>query len=91
MWSVVGPQEGPVASATSTLPHSLTKALALDCEMVGVGPGGEESVAARVSLVNQFGKCVYDKYVKVKQPVTDYRTAISGVRPQHLLQGGSRG
>ncbi|XP_049629647.1 RNA exonuclease 4 [Suncus etruscus] len=65
----------------------LTKALALDCEMVGVGPGGEESVAARVSLVNQFGKCVYDKYVKVKQPVTDYRTAISGVRPQHLLQG----
>ncbi|XP_055988887.1 RNA exonuclease 4 [Sorex fumeus] len=65
----------------------LTRALALDCEMVGVGPGGEESVAARVSVVNQFGKCVYDKYVKPTQPVTDYRTAVSGIRPQHLGHG----
>ncbi|XP_004677912.1 PREDICTED: RNA exonuclease 4 [Condylura cristata] len=65
----------------------LTKALALDCEMVGVGPKGEESVAARVSLVNQFGKCVYDKYVRPAQPVTDYRTAVSGIRPEHLGQG----
>lgn len=65
----------------------LTKALALDCEMVGVGPAGEESLAARVSLVNQFGKCVYDKYVKPTQPVTDYRTAVSGIRPEHLQQG----
>ncbi|XP_037348853.1 RNA exonuclease 4 isoform X2 [Talpa occidentalis] len=65
----------------------LTKALALDCEMVGVGPKGEESVAARVSLVNQFGKCVYDKFVRPTQPVTDYRTAVSGIRPEHLGQG----
>lgn len=65
----------------------LTRALALDCEMVGVGPGGEESVAARVSLVNQFGRCVYDKYVKPTQPVTDYRTAVSGIQPQHLGHG----
>jgi len=48
-----------------------TKALALDCEMVGVGPKGEESIAARVSIVNQYGKCVYDKYVKPTEPVTD--------------------
>ncbi|XP_070374536.1 RNA exonuclease 4 isoform X2 [Equus asinus] len=65
----------------------LTKALALDCEMVGVGPSGEESIAARVSVVNQYGKCVYDKYVKPTQPVTDYRTAVSGIRPEHLRQG----
>ncbi|XP_054989087.1 RNA exonuclease 4 [Sorex araneus] len=65
----------------------LTRALALDCEMVGVGPGGEESVAARVSVVNQFGRCVYDKYVKPSQPVTDYRTAVSGIQPQHLGHG----
>lgn len=65
----------------------LTKALALDCEMVGVGPGGEENLAARVSIVNQFGKCVYDKYIKPTQPVTDYRTAVSGVRPEHLQHG----
>ncbi|ELV12658.1 RNA exonuclease 4 [Tupaia chinensis] len=65
----------------------LTRAVALDCEMVGVGPKGEESIAARVSVVNQHGKCVYDKYVKPTEPVTDYRTAVSGVRPEHLRQG----
>lgn len=56
--------------------------------MVGVGPQGDESMLARVSLVNQFGKCVYDKYVKPTQPVTDYRTAVSGIRPENLAQGG---
>ncbi|KAF4016827.1 hypothetical protein G4228_007862 [Cervus hanglu yarkandensis] len=65
----------------------LTKALAMDCEMVGVGPKGEESIVARVSLVNQHGRCVYDKHVKPTQPVTDYRTAVSGVRPADLAQG----
>ncbi|XP_052580317.1 RNA exonuclease 4 [Peromyscus californicus insignis] len=65
----------------------LTKALALDCEMVGVGPKGEDSIAARVSIVNQYGKCVYDKYVKPTEPVTDYRTAVSGIRPENLKQG----
>uniref|UniRef100_A0A0D9RRY4 RNA exonuclease 4 n=1 Tax=Chlorocebus sabaeus TaxID=60711 RepID=A0A0D9RRY4_CHLSB len=65
----------------------LTRALALDCEMVGVGPKGEDSVAARVSIVNQYGKCVYDKYVKPTEPVTDYRTAVSGIRPENLKQG----
>lgn len=57
--------------------------------MVGVGPTGEESIVARVSIVNQFGKCVYDKYVKPTQQVTDYRTAVSGIRPENLKQGGS--
>ncbi|XP_049751109.1 RNA exonuclease 4 isoform X1 [Elephas maximus indicus] len=65
----------------------LTRALALDCEMVGVGPKGEESIAARVSIVNQHGKCVYDKYIRPAEPVTDYRTAVSGIRPENLKQG----
>lgn len=65
----------------------LTKALGMDCEMVGVGPTGEDSIVARVSIVNQFGKCVYDKYVKPTQQVTDYRTAVSGIRPENLKQG----
>ncbi|KAM9206239.1 RNA exonuclease 4 isoform 1-T1 [Dugong dugon] len=65
----------------------LTRALALDCEMVGVGPKGEESIAARVSIVNQCGKCVYDKYIQPAEPVTDYRTAVSGIRPENLKQG----
>ena len=61
-----------------------TKAIAMDCEMVGVGYKGDESVLARVSLVNHFGHCVYDKYVKAREKVTDYRTAVSGIRPEDI-------
>ncbi|KAJ8682281.1 hypothetical protein QAD02_018073 [Eretmocerus hayati] len=64
----------------------LTKAIAMDCEMVGIGDG-QESMIARVSIVNQNGFCVYDKYVKPTEPVVDYRTAVSGIRPQHLQNG----
>ncbi|XP_076850487.1 RNA exonuclease 4 [Brachyhypopomus gauderio] len=64
--------------------EGLTRAVAIDCEMVGVGPDGEESMLARVSLVNQFGKCVYDKYVQPTERVTDYRTAVSGIRPADI-------
>lgn len=61
----------------------------MDCEMVGVGPSGEDSIVARVSIVNLFGKCIYDKYVKPTEEVTDYRTAVSGIRPEHLKTGRS--
>ncbi|XP_054030301.1 RNA exonuclease 4 [Dryobates pubescens] len=67
--------------------EGLTRAVAMDCEMVGVGPKGEDSIVARVSLVNQFGKCIYDKYVKPTEEVTDYRTAVSGIRPQNIKAG----
>ncbi|NXQ17339.1 REXO4 exonuclease, partial [Peucedramus taeniatus] len=67
--------------------EGLTRAVAMDCEMVGVGPKGEDSILARVSIVNQFGKCVYDKYVKPTEKVTDYRTAVSGIRPQNINSG----
>ncbi|XP_076469750.1 RNA exonuclease 4-like [Babylonia areolata] len=61
-----------------------TKALAMDCEMVGVGNEGEESILARVSIVNQHGHCIYDKFVKPREKVTDFRTHVSGVRPENL-------
>lgn len=67
--------------------EGLTKAVAVDCEMVGVGPDGRDSILARVSLVNQFGKCIYDKFVKPTEKVTDYRTAISGIRPEDIKNG----
>ncbi|KAM6964057.1 RNA exonuclease 4 [Tautogolabrus adspersus] len=67
--------------------EGLTRAVAIDCEMVGVGPDGEDSILARVSLVNQFGKCIYDKFVKPTEKVTDYRTAVSGVRPDDIRDG----
>lgn len=63
----------------------LTQFVAMDCEMVGTGFDGTNSVLARVSIVNLFGHCVYDKYVKPTEEVTDYRTEVSGIRPENLV------
>lgn len=87
VWKRLGKSKSNITLEKEQAFSGLTKALALDCEMVGVGPKGEESIAARVSIVNQYGKCVYDKYVKPTEPVTDYRTAVSGIRPENLKQG----
>lgn len=58
--------------------------VAIDCEMVGVGPAGRHSVLARVSLVDFFGNCLLDTFVRVEERVTDYRTHVSGVNPSDL-------
>lgn len=64
-----------------------TRVVAMDCEMVGVGHEGKDSVLARVSLVNVMGHVIYDKFVKPTEEVVDYRTAVSGVRPSDLEKG----
>ena len=62
------------------------KFIAIDCEMVGVGPTPDtDSALARVSIVNYHGHQLYDSFVQPKEPVTDYRTFVSGITPQ-LLQ-----
>ncbi|KAG0523450.1 hypothetical protein BDA96_07G124400 [Sorghum bicolor] len=63
---------------------SLTKAVAIDCEMVGVGSDGSKSALGRVTLVNSFGNVVYDEYVRTVERIVDYRTRISGIRPKHM-------
>ncbi|GAA5994043.1 hypothetical protein JCM5350_000057 [Sporobolomyces pararoseus] len=63
--------------------------LALDCEMVGVGPSGVESTLARVSIVNYHGFTVLDRFVRPREKVTDYRTWVSGVREQDLKNAPS--
>ncbi|KAJ1528236.1 REX4, RNA exonuclease 4 [Cladochytrium tenue] len=50
--------------------------------MVGVGPDGERSILARASLVNYHGHPVLDVFVVPTEPVTDYRTHVSGVTPE---------
>lgn len=60
------------------------KCVAIDCEMVGTGPGGKVSELARCSVVNYVGDVIYDKYIKPEQPVFDYRTRWSGITQQHL-------
>ncbi|CAB3258185.1 unnamed protein product [Arctia plantaginis] len=67
--------------------NRLTKFLAIDCEMVGVGYDGSDHMLARVSIVNKFGDCIYDKFVKAREEVKDYRTNISGVRKEDMMNG----
>ncbi|KAK1827649.1 ribonuclease H-like domain-containing protein [Podospora conica] len=60
------------------------KYLAIDCEMVGVGPAGHQSALARVSVVDFHGRQVYDSFVRPRQPVSDWRTHVSGVSPANM-------
>ncbi|KAH8996292.1 ribonuclease H-like domain-containing protein [Lactarius akahatsu] len=59
--------------------------IALDCEMVGVGPMGAESTLARVSVVNYFGAVLLDEFVRQKERVTDWRTQWSGIRAKDMI------
>ena len=61
-----------------------TSFVALDCEMVGVGPGGYESSCAKVTIVDWNGQTLLDAYIQQTQEVTDYRTFVSGITPQIL-------
>jgi RNA exonuclease 4 len=78
-------QNGVSATPKPTvISAKITKTVGIDCEMVGVGETGKDSILARVSLVNQYGEAIYDKYVLPTEKVTDYRTRVSGIRPEDL-------
>ncbi|KAK6531218.1 3'-5' exonuclease [Arthrobotrys megalospora] len=73
------------ASANSAKSSEAGRYIAIDCEMVGVGPPDHElSALARVSLVNYNGHCVLDTFVKPKERVTDWRTWVSGVSAKDM-------
>ncbi len=76
----------PLISSSHTLPHThsthhssnshsstITSVVAMDCEMVGVGPAGVNHALARCSIVNFHGEVLYDKYVKPGETVTGER------------------
>jgi len=78
------PQPGAGDLVKSKSYQGTTRVLGMDCEMVGVGTAGQDSILARVSIVNHFGHVLYDKFVAPREKVVDYRTAVSGVRPEDL-------
>ncbi|XP_008561492.1 PREDICTED: interferon-stimulated gene 20 kDa protein [Galeopterus variegatus] len=59
------------------------EAVAMDCEMVGLGPF-RVSGLARCSIVNFSGIVLYDKFIRPEGEITDYRTPVSGVTRQHM-------
>jgi RNA exonuclease 4 len=58
--------------------------VALDCEMVGVGYKGQESVVARVTIINWDVEIILDCFVRCDQFVVDYRTHVSGITKDDL-------
>lgn len=60
---------------------SETGIIAVDCEMVKTTKGLE---LARVSLVLESGRVLYDEYVIPEFPVIDYLTQFSGITPKLL-------
>jgi len=65
----------------------VTEVLALDCEMVGISEEFDERELARVSVVNQYGYCIFDSFAKPDAPVVKYHTKWSGVREEDLIHG----
>ena len=64
-----------------------SEVVALDCEMVGVGPGGIDSVLARACVIDGAGTMLIDTYCNAVgdlRLITDYRTWCSGVEQKHV-------
>ena len=82
--SVTQENSGPDAqkSMQDLFPEK-SKYVACDCEMVGVGMA-RVSALARASLVDWNGQVLYDKFVRPKEKITDYRTRVSGVRRRDM-------
>jgi hypothetical protein len=87
-----GPLPRGVPDAILTEADGLTveerkKYIGLDCEMVGIGAEGKRSALARACLVDYDGVKIYDRFVRPKGFVTDFRTKYSGVRQSDLRMG----
>ncbi|CUS22630.1 LAQU0S06e02388g1_1 [Lachancea quebecensis] len=78
--------EADMAARSINRASEIGKYVAIDCEFVGVGPEGKDSALARATVVNYFGHVVLDVFVKPQEKVTDWRTWVSGVRPQDMKQ-----
>ena len=68
-----------------------TKILGLDCEMVGAGSKGQRSILARVSIVDQFGQVLYDKFVTTKHKVSsNLKSPIFWILPRGIYSSKVR-
>ena len=64
--------------------------VSLDCEFVGLydqANDHSEHSLARVSIVNYHGAIVLDTFVAQREKVGDWRTWVSGVRPEDVING----
>ncbi|CAM9599977.1 unnamed protein product [Phaeothamnion confervicola] len=83
------PATAAAAAIDALSPDEKTRYVALDCEMVGVGPDGKRSALAQCCLVDWDGRTIYNRYVRPELRVTDFRTFVSGVKARHLKDGSA--
>ena len=58
--------------------------MTLNCEMVGVGPGGTRSALARLSTVDYKVNVLIDVFVKPNERAPNYRTRVTGLAAENL-------
>jgi len=78
---------GGVGGGCYLSPQERKRFVALDCEMVGIGPCEyQRSSLARVTIVDWNGTILLDEFVRQEENVeiTDYRTFVSGITPEIL-------
>jgi len=88
--STGGGAEASVDPATAQIlkcmgAKSTNDVVAIDCEMVGGGRKG--SMLAQVSIVDFFGKSLYDMLVQPSAPIADFRTKYSGIDASTSFKG----
>ncbi|KAJ0419434.1 ribonuclease H-like domain-containing protein [Aspergillus carlsbadensis] len=68
------------------------KAIALDCEMVGVGPKGNQDALAFLSAVDFFtGEVLINNYVQPTEKIKQWRSRVSSVTPPGLAAAVASG
>jgi DNA polymerase III epsilon subunit-like protein len=77
----------PITTTTTTTTITNNYSIvALDCEMVGVGPS-KTSHVGRIFALNEHSETLLDIFVKPSVKITDFRTKWSGILPHHLRNG----
>lgn len=79
------------AETTLLLQHLASGALsmfALDVECVATGPCHNDRAVAQVGLVDAFGRCILNIYVKPEKPVVSYMTPLTGLTAELVQRRG---
>ncbi|TMW82525.1 hypothetical protein EJD97_005701 [Solanum chilense] len=60
------------------------KVVAISCKIVGGGTDGSIDLCARVCLIDEHERILFDSYVEPIRPITNYRYETSGISPLHM-------
>ncbi|XP_068638550.1 RNA exonuclease 4 [Aristolochia californica] len=72
------------ASNENEMYNTRKPVVALACKMVGGGSDGTLDLCARVCLIDEDEKTVFQTYIKPQIPITNYRYESTGIRAEHL-------